>query len=204
MRQTTARKAKTEKIVMLGAASSGKTSIVTRFAHNRFSTTSESTIGAAFVSKNIEVKDREVKLEIWDTGGSERYRALAPMYYRDTNAAIIVFDLTSPPSLDDAQIWLNELRERGPPKVLIAVAANKSDLKGQRQIQPDRIKEFAQNNNVDFIRETSAVDGSNINELFMEISEKLLTIVDADTVDEDDQNVILDAPPPETKSKGCC
>ena len=200
MRQAN-RKIRTEKIVMLGAASTGKTSIVNRFAHDRFSQTSESTIGAAFVSKIIKIGDRDVKLEIWDTGGSERYRSLAPMYYRDTHAAIIVFDLTSQTTLDDAKIWLDELRERGPPRAVVACAANKVDLAGQRQIDAEKVKEFAEKNDVQFVQETSALTGQNVNDLFNQVAGHLLSVMEPDEVD--GGGVAITAPPTKPK-KECC
>ena len=203
MRSAANRKIRTEKIVMLGAASSGKTSIVNRFAHDRFSPNSESTIGAAFVSKVLRLQDREVKLEIWDTGGSEKYRSLAPMYYRDTQAAIIVFDITAQPSLEDAEIWLNELRERGPPRVVIACAANKCDLESQREVGEQKVKEFAANNGITFIRNTSALTGQNINELFTEVATHLLTVIDPDSW-EGDEALTLTTNTSQIQKKGCC
>lgn len=201
MRQAATRKTKTIKIVMLGAASTGKTALVTRFAHNRFSST-ESTIGVAFVSKNIKIDNKDVKLEIWDTGGTEKYKSLAPMYYRDTNAAIIVFDLTASQTLQDAQSWLNELKENGPPNALIAVAANKSDLTAQRQILQDEINDFSEHNKFEFIKETSALQGTNVNELFEDVTKKLLSAVDSDVVDDDSVQINVD--PPQQQSKHCC
>ena len=186
---------------MLGAASTGKTALVTRFAHNRFSST-ESTIGVAFVSKNIKIDNKDVKLEIWDTGGTEKYKSLAPMYYRDTNAAIIVFDLTASQTLQDAQSWLNELKENGPPNALIAVAANKSDLTAQRQILQDEINDFSEHNKFEFIKETSALQGTNVNELFEDVTKKLLSAVDSDVVDDDSVQINVD--PPQQQSKHCC
>lgn len=200
MRQAN-RKIRTEKIVMLGAASTGKTSIVNRFAHDRFSQTSESTIGAAFVSKILKTGDREVKLEIWDTGGSEKYRSLAPMYYRDTHAAIIVFDLTSSTTLDDAKIWLDELRERGPPRVVVACAANKADLEGQRQIDAEKVREFAEKNEIQFVEETSALSGQNVDVLFRNVAKHVLQFMEPEEID---GGGVAISGTPEKPKKECC
>ena len=204
MRQAiSSKKLPTEKVVMLGAASTGKTSIVNRYISNQFSDSNESTIGAAFASKIIKNGDREINLEIWDTGGSEKYRSLAPMYYRDTNSAIIVFDLTSKPTLRAAQDWLNELHEKGPPFVHIALAGNKADLISQKEIQDDTIQEFLDFNQISIYKETSAQNGSNIQELFTELietsphlkpSNKSQTIVDNTPLEGDSSN----------KKDSCC
>ena len=196
----------TEKFVLLGAASTGKTSIVNIFAHDRFSPNSESTIGAAFVTKNMIIGDTEVKLEIWDTGGSEKYRSLAPMYYRDTRAAIIVFDLTSEQTLEDAQQWYNELKECGPETVVIGVAANKCDLDDQRAVTQQRCEEFCATNNIKIMKETSALDGTNVTELFTDITRLLIESAPVSTVPKDRPDVvdILNGQPPEQRKKGCC
>lgn len=197
------RKIRTEKFVMLGAASTGKTSLVNRFAHDRFAVTSESTIGAAFVSKVLKIDDKDVKLEIWDTGGSEKYRSLAPMYYRDTHAAIIVFDVTVPSTLEDAQIWIDELKEKGPPRVLLAVAANKCDLVEQRQIEEAKLKDFAEKNQVNVVKDTSALNGTNVNELFTEITRNLMSIIPPDIIDEEPVD-IKQTTKTNDGNKGCC
>ena len=80
--------------VLLGEAGVGKSSLVLRFVANHFKAYSESTIGAAFMSKTLVVDDQAIKFQIWDTAGQEKYHSLAPMYYRGASAAIVVFDIT--------------------------------------------------------------------------------------------------------------
>ena len=171
MKSSLCRQFQTEKIVLLGAASTGKTSIVNRFAHQHFSPTLESTIGAAFVSKVIKIQGKDIKLEIWDTGGCEKYKSLAPMYYQDTHAAIIVFDLTSSTSLEAAQTWIEELHKNGPSKVVVGCAANKVDIADQRQVDEHELQDFVERNQIEIFKETSALTGQNINELFTELAE---------------------------------
>ena len=167
---------RSEKIVLIGAASSGKTSLQYRFMHNKFSVPSEPTIGAAFVSKTINVNGVDLKLDIWDTGGSEKYKSLAPMYYRDAKAAIIVFDLTSRNSFQEADDWITEFKERGPPTALYFLAANKSDLQSSRQVSPQDIEDFAQSHQVNFYIETSALNGTGVTELFQELGQQLISL----------------------------
>ena len=70
------------KLVLLGEASVGKSSLVLRFARGQFISSHEPTIGAAFLTQTLDLDDHTVKFEIWDTAGQERYHSLAPMYYR--------------------------------------------------------------------------------------------------------------------------
>ena len=116
------------KVVLLGDAGVGKSSLLSRFIDNEFSIEKPPTLGAAFSSKEVNLSTHTVKLNIWDTAGQERYRGLAKMYYRDASAAVLVFDLTQPKSFLSLQIWLQELRDNGPKNLIVTVAANKADL----------------------------------------------------------------------------
>jgi small GTP-binding protein len=82
------------KLVIIGDSGVGKSSLVLRFVTQSFKPFSESTIGASFMSKVIELDGQTVKVQIWDTAGQEKYKSLAPMYYRGAAAAIVVYDIT--------------------------------------------------------------------------------------------------------------
>jgi Ras-related protein Rab-5C len=122
----------------------------------------------------ITVGGAELRLEIWDTGGTEKYKALAPMYYRDARAAIIVFDVTNKQSFIDAAEWLADFRERGHPTAIVVCAGNKIDLVRQRVVQKEEAEEFAAENGLDFFVETSALEGTNVAELFEDLAKRLL------------------------------
>ena len=121
----------TYKVVLLGDTNVGKTAILTRFAKGNFIKESEPTIGAHFMSKIMESNELgyPVKLQVWDTAGQEKYRSITPIYYRDADAAVIVFDITSALTIDNAEsVWLKDLKEHSKPDCVIALAGNKSDL----------------------------------------------------------------------------
>jgi Ras-related protein Rab-22 len=82
------------KLCLLGDAGVGKSSLVLRFVSDTFNLYSESTIGASFMSKTLIVEEKTFKYQIWDTAGQEKYRGLAPMYYRGAAAAVVVYDVT--------------------------------------------------------------------------------------------------------------
>merc|ERR1719163_2262284 len=116
------------KLVLLGKANVGKSSLVIRFVTGKFMDHMESTIGASFFTKTFKVDDEDVTFEIWDTAGQERYHSLAPMYYRGAKAAIVTYDITDRSSFDKAQSWVNELQQSGGVNMVIALAGNKADL----------------------------------------------------------------------------
>lgn len=124
------------KLVLLGESSVGKSSIVTRYATGSFQKTN-ATIGAAFTTKTFELPGpdgviKRVNLEIWDTAGQERYRSMAPMYFRNTDVALVVFDVTRAESLRKAQSWIDELNyyveQDRRDDISIKLVGNKVDL----------------------------------------------------------------------------
>ena len=83
------------KLVLLGETAVGKSSLVQRYTKDTFTSSQESTIGAAFVTKSVELPQGVVQFDIWDTAGQERYHSLASMYYRGAKTALVVYDITS-------------------------------------------------------------------------------------------------------------
>ena len=83
---------------------------------------------AAFLTQKISLPNRIIKFEIWDTAGQERFASLAPMYYRNAQAALVVYDLTKPTSLVKAKHWVAELQRQASPGIVIALVGNKLDL----------------------------------------------------------------------------
>jgi len=116
------------KLVLLGEAAVGKSSLVLRFVQNDFNENTSPTIGAAFLTQKCRLENRVVKFEIWDTAGQERFHSLAPMYYRNAQAAVVVYDITKASSLEKAKAWVKELQRQASPNIVIALVGNKLDL----------------------------------------------------------------------------
>ncbi|KAJ1938787.1 Vacuolar protein sorting-associated protein 21, partial [Linderina pennispora] len=111
-------------------AAVGKSSLVLRFVNDEFQENKEPTIGAAFLTQKVRLDDAVLKLDIWDTAGQERFHSLAPMYYRNAQAAVVVYDITRESSLDRAKSWIKELQRQANPNIVIALVGNKLDLAG--------------------------------------------------------------------------
>nr|XP_054762053.1 ras-related protein Rab-22A-like [Lytechinus pictus] len=150
----------------------GKSSIVQRFVSDTYYESIPPTIGASFMSKTLAVDEKMYKFQIWDTAGQEKYRGLAPMYYRGAAAAIVVYDITSQASFSKVRDWIRELRQHGPENIVISVAGNKCDLEDLREIPVRIAAEYAEEVGAVFT-ETSAKTAANIKELFIAISKKL-------------------------------
>lgn len=124
----TAKPSSSVKLVLLGEAAVGKSSLVLRFVSSEFHPSKEPTIGAAFLTKKLTLPSRTIKFEIWDTAGQERFASLAPMYYRNAQAALVVYDLTKKSSLTKARHWVAELQRQASPGIVIGFVGNKADL----------------------------------------------------------------------------
>ncbi|EAQ89054.1 conserved hypothetical protein [Chaetomium globosum CBS 148.51] len=175
------------KLVLLGEAAVGKSSLVLRFVNNDFQENKEPTIGAAFLTQKCNLPTRTIKFEIWDTAGQERFASLAPMYYRNAQAALVVYDLTKPTSLIKAKHWVAELQRQASPGIVIALVGNKLDLTNDgagnggdvdaggedsgdaRKITTEEAKTYAEEESLLFF-ETSAKTGYNVTEVFTAIA----------------------------------
>ena len=160
------------KVVLVGAAHTGKTSIINRLIYEEFSPHTMPSTQPAFFQKKIFCDDGEFTLEIWDTAGQEQYHALSPMFYRDADAGIVVFDLTDSSSFTKSKQWVSELRQARGDDITIAVAGNKSDLPSKRMVKLEEMSAFASSINAESF-ETSAKTGENVTLLFTSLVKTL-------------------------------
>ena len=155
------------KCVILGDSAVGKTSIIQHFLIGYFDKRIDSTIGASFVSKQFinKEKNESIKFQIWDTAGQERYRAMIPMYVRDAQIALIVYDITNYDSFLNLKTWLKFFEHD--PDICIVIISNKNDLfhKKDHRIKNKDALEFSKDNNA-FFFDVSAKEGTNINKVF--------------------------------------
>ena len=189
------------KIVLLGEAGVGKSSIVLRYVTDSFKTDAEGTVGASYMGKIVNFNDRLVKLNIWDTAGQERYHSLAKMYYRDANAALLVYDVTNSDSFDGMIRWYNEVKQNSNPGIVVAIAANKEDLIENEKIEHHKTMKFAESINAVFNR-TSAKSSYGIEQIFKEIVIKLFPEINQ--IKERAQSVHLTSKSAKTHKKNCC
>ena len=160
------------KVVLLGDTSVGKSCVANRFVNDSFFDFQEPTIGAAFMTRNLEVGKYKIRYEIWDTAGQERYKSLAPMYYRGAMAAVIVYDITQQDTFKGAKTWIHEIKTRGRDDCVIALVGNKSDLEQKRKVEKETVYEYVHKEDILYF-ETSAKTGDNVEHVFYVIGEKL-------------------------------
>ncbi|KAK7403882.1 hypothetical protein QQX98_010337 [Neonectria punicea] len=120
------------KIILLGPSGTGKSCLLHRFVKNEWRVLSSQTIGVEFASKIIRVgtgsRRKRIKLQLWDTAGTERFRSVSRSYYRGAAGAILVYDLTSHASFRALQPFINDARALASPNLSVMLVGNKLDL----------------------------------------------------------------------------
>jgi small GTP-binding protein len=162
--------------------------------------------------KNISINDRNVRIQLWDTAGSEAYRSITRSYYKNSTCAFIVYDITSSKTFYDVRKWLQDCRELCYKNVLIYLIGNKIDLEDIRQVTYEEGKKFADENGLIFY-ETSALTGKNIEDIFINSATELVNKLESGDFNNDYSNAgikIFQFPNKGVenkmlnKNKGCC
>ena len=157
------------KSIVVGDGGVGKTALTLRFSKGFFTEDYKMTIGVDFHVKTISIDSNEgpirSKLQIWDTGGQERFSSIRPMYYRGSLGALLIFDLTNSSSFEHLPQWIEEIRANVKTEIPLLLLGNKSDLVDQRAVSLEEINTFTRDFNL-FYMETSAKTGEGVGDCF--------------------------------------
>ncbi len=157
------------KSIVVGDGGVGKTALTLRFSKGFFTEDYKMTIGVDFHVKTISIDTFEglikCKLQLWDTGGQERFSSIRPMYYRGSLGTILVFDLTNSASFEHLPGWIEEVRANIKAEIPVLLVGNKSDLTDQRAVSLEEINNFTRDFNL-YYMETSAKTGDGVGDCF--------------------------------------
>lgn len=170
------------KILLIGDTSVGKTSLLMKYTENKFSDSHITTIGVECADKKIIIKGKNVTLQIWDTSGQERYKAITKNFYQNANGIIFVFDITNEKSFENLKDWLDDSNQYAKVFKKIIVG-NKIDLEDNRVINKERMERFEIQDIKCF--EASAKNGTNVDKIFQEMGELILADKNDEEIERD-------------------
>lgn len=162
------------KIVILGDAGSGKTTLTQRFKTDMYISDTQMTIGVDFETKNIEVDGKKVKLMIWDFGGEERFRFILPEYIAGAMGGIFMYDITNYPTLAHLDNWLDVINGRKE-QIPLVLLGGKADLDIIRQIPYKEGKKIAEEKGFCSFTECSSKTGENVENSFKTLTRIMLS-----------------------------
>lgn len=159
------------KVPLFGSQNVGKTSLIIRFIKQTFSSDLKQTIGTNFLIKDVEIDGNDIRLMIWDIGGQAQFSSMRNIYFKGSQAAIGVYDITTPESLLRLPGWISTLKKAAGDVPMIIIG-NKVDVSdGERRVSFDEAQDLADRLNATHL-ETSAKIGTNVEEMFMQIAQK--------------------------------
>ena len=153
------------KLIVVGNQGTGKSSILNRFVNETFDENYQATIGLDFHSKNITIHDQDVRLIIYDTAGQEKFRSLIPMYIREAQIILFIYDISDKDSFDSIPKWIQQVNDVINKEVVFVLIGNKLDLESNRKVTFEEGKKLAEKSNYVF-QEVSAKTGENFEKLF--------------------------------------
>ena len=163
------------KILIIGNSGVGKSCLLVRFADDIYQENYIATIGVDFKIKTLDVDEKNVKLQIWDTAGQDRFRNITASYYRGAAGIAIVYDITDPDSFNNINSWLIEVEKNASKSVYKILIGNKCDLEEKRKVTFEQGKEFDDTNGMKFF-ETSAKNAHNVEDSFVTMTKEIIKI----------------------------
>lgn len=151
------------KITLFGPGGVGKTSLLLRYIKDHFREGLKKTIGSTFLIKDVDIEDKSVRLLLWDIGGQPQFHKLRTIYFKGSNGALGVFDLSSSQSLLKIPGWISSIKKTVKRTIPMLLLGNKVDL--EREIEQGEAEDLAKRLNCEYL-ETSAKTGENVERAF--------------------------------------
>ena len=160
------------KLIVIGDCSVGKSSIIQRFADNKYTDNMSPTLGVDMTNHVLEINKEKINVILWDTAGSEAFRSLTHSYYRAAAGVLLIYDITDQRSFANLEFWVDECQKYVKPGTLMMLVGNKNDIWSKRQVSEQQAKVFSDKHKIKWL-ETSAKTADNILECFLMISEAI-------------------------------
>ena len=198
------------KLIVIGDSSVGKSCLTAQAVRNNFIEFYQATVGFEFLTFNLRINTKIIKLQIWDTCGQEVYKSLISNFYRNCSLALIVYAINNRNSYEHAESWLNDLKNQSNPNVRVFLIGNKCDLEKERLVSKEEGETFKEQKKLDRFIETSAKTGENARIVMVEAAkilykDYLKAKQDLSNEDDNQKGDKLERKKPKNKTgKKCC
>ena len=194
------------KYIIIGDAAVGKSNLLLRYAHGQFKPEYQLTIGVEFGAKNVVIRNKTYRIQIWDTAGQEAFQAITRTYYKGAIGALLVYDITRKETFNHIVKWLEEVKSHSNKNICIILIGNKKDLENKRQVTREEGENFAKKNEIMFL-ETSAKTADCVADAFITSAQVILDNIKLTGIDPTipSQNIKIDEDDEENKKdkKNC-
>ncbi|NWI18292.1 RAB7B protein, partial [Crypturellus soui] len=163
------------KLIIIGALGVGKTSLLHQYVHKTFYEDYRTTLGASILTKVVAVDNTPLKLQIWDTGGQERFRSMVSTFYKGSDGCMLAFDVTDRESFESLENWRDDFLEKVIPRELdfpMVVLGNKIDI-CDRQVSEELASAWCKDKAIPYF-EVSAKNGVNVAQAFETLAKQAL------------------------------
>jgi small GTP-binding protein len=161
------------KLIFIGDSGVGKSCLTTKAVKNSFEEYYQATVGFEFLTFNMKVNDKVIKLQIWDTCGQEIYKSLISNFYRNSSLAVLIYAIDNKESFNHVENWLNDLKSQANPDVRIFLVGNKADLEEDRKVSKEEGEKYKEDQHLDLFMEASAKSGHNARNVLVEAAKIL-------------------------------
>ena len=190
------------KIMVIGESKVGKTSLIKRYTKDEFGGVYLTTVGVDFQDKIIEIENKKVRLQVWDSAGQERFRNVTKKYFQSTNGLLVVYDITDKESFKKIGFWLDSIKNYAPENAKYILVGNKCDLDNERKVSFEEGENYAKEKNIKFF-ESSAKENTNVNKLFFYLANEIYQDDKTKGKDNKDNGIKLETENKKGKKK-CC
>ena len=163
----------TIKLLVIGDTTVGKTNFIRMFIENQFNPNYMTTSGIDLKTNTINIKNKKIRVQLWDTAGQEKYKAITKSLFLKVQGSLIVYDITNENSFNNLKIWVKSIKEECGKQIPILIVGNKNDLNEERVVDKNIASEYAKEEKIDYI-ETSSKTGENVLKAVTLLCEKVL------------------------------
>ena len=181
------------KYIIIGDAYVGKSNLLLRYAHGQFRPDYQLTIGVEFGAKNIKIRDKIYRIQIWDTAGTESFRSVTRGYYKSSACALLVYDIANRESFNNIETWIEDCKNQSPKTIYFVLVGNKSDLEDKRKVNTEEGQQLADKYGIPFY-EASAKTGKNVEEIFYNSADEIAKKIEQNYYDLEDDCGIKQGP----------